>query len=195
MIHPKSLRQMRWSREHAAALVAVLALLALLAPLPGFVLDLLLTVSLAFGLAVLLVAMLSEGPLGFPAMPGVLVAGSLARVALALAVARSLLAHGTAGTLVQTLGNLVTAAGENLAGGVIALGLLLLAAYVVLNLGLMRLAEVAARFALDALPGRQMALDAALAGGRLEREAGAAETARLHSENAFYGAMDGAARF
>ena len=190
-----ALRRVRWSREHLVALAGLLALLVLLLPLPPFVLDLLLTASLAFGLAVLLVALSAEGPLGFPSLPGVLVVGSMARVALALAAARSLLAHGTAGTLAQTLGGMLTSAGENPIGGVVALGLLMLTSYVVLSLGLMRLAEVAARFALDALPGQQMALDAALGSGRLEAEAGAARAEALQTQNAFYGAMDGAARF
>lgn len=181
--------------QHAPALAVVLTLATLLLPLPGAALDLLLALNLAFGMAVLLAAMRSEGPMGFPVLPGVLVLGSLVRVALGVAAARAVVAHGGAGTLPQTLGWLLTGRGESLIGGVTVLGVLMLVSYLVLNVGLMRLAEVAARFMLDALPGRQMALDSALSAGRMDAEAGAAVGRQLQAESAFYGSMDGAARF
>jgi flagellar biosynthesis component FlhA len=183
------------SGEHAAVLAALAAIVLLLVPLPGFVLDVLLTLNLAFALAVLVVGVRAAGPESFAVLPQVLVAGSLARVALAIGLARAILSTGGGGALVRSLGATLSGGGEGLLGGAAVFGLLALTAYAVLNLGLTRLAEVAARFALDALPGRQMALDSALNAGRMDAAAATAQTERLEAENSFYGAMDGAARF
>lgn len=195
MIRRTFVPQMHRLGQHAPAVAVVLALATLVLPLPGAALDLLLALNLAFGMAVLLAAMRSEGPTGFPVLPGVLVLGSLVRVALGVAAARAVVAHGGAGTLPQTLGWLLAGRGESLLSGMAVLGVLMLVCYLVLNVGLMRLAEVAARFTLDALPGRQMALDSALSGGRMDAEEGAAFGRQMQTDSAFYGSMDGAARF
>lgn len=181
--------------ETALAGAAGLAVVMVLWPLPGFVLDVLLAANLAFALVVLLLGGLAEEPTRLGGLPAALVLSSLARLALCLGVTRTALYDGNPGALVMALGRGLTGDGTTPLTGVAVLGLLLAVSLLVVNVGLMRLAEVAARFALDALPGRQMALEAALSGGRLALDSAQVAGARLDAESAFYGAMDGVARF
>lgn len=181
--------------EAGPALALGLALALLLWPMPGMVLDLLLAASLAFSLAMVLLALLADEPRRLASFPEALVLSSLGRMALCLGVARRLLYDGQPGALVETLGRGMTAGGESPLTGLALLAILGTASFLVVTVGVMRLAEVAARFALDALPGRQMAIDSALAGGRLEAAEGRGAADRLAAESGFYGAMDGVARF
>lgn len=181
--------------EMAAAAGLALALLMVVRPLPGPVLDVLLAASLAVSLVVLLMALFGERPTDLAAMPELLVLSSLGRVALCLGVARAILAAGDAGSLVRVTGEQLTGGGAALVSGVAVLVIMTLGSFLVVTVGVMRLAEVSARFALDALPGRQMAIDAALAAGRASAEEGREQTRRLDAESGFCGAMDGVARF
>lgn len=160
-----------------------------LAPLPPVLLDLLLALNLAFSLFLLLTAATDQSGRRPTALPSWLIVSSLARVALALGVARSAVTSGVPGSLVLSLGAQMTAGGENLAAGIAVCVMLAIVALVVIGMGVMRLAEVAARFALDALPGRQLALD------RLAVESAVERGRQLEAESTFYGAMDGVARF
>jgi flagellar biosynthesis protein FlhA len=171
------------------------ALALLLAPVPAPVLDLLLALNLALALGLLLVTVLHGNGQRPSSLPGWLVLTSLARIALAVGAARAVFAGNPAGSLVVALGSQMTSGGENLIGGTVMAAILAIVAFMVIGLGVMRLAEVGARFALDALPGRQMALDSALTAGRTDAAAGLAKAVELDATNAFYGAMDGAARF
>lgn len=183
------------THENLVALGLLLALVLLLAPLPGVVLDGLLTLNLALSLALLLSAALHDRSRRPSTFPTWLVASSLSRIVLSLGVARAILTGNGPGSLVLSFGAQMTGGGENLAGGLVLFAMLGIVAFVVTGLGVMRLAEVAARFALDALPGRQMALDSAMGAGRIDAQAGLAQARQLEAENAFYGAMDGVARF
>jgi len=173
-----------------AVACAVGALILLMVPLPALVVDVLLAANLAGATGLLLMAILTPRPVELSTLPSMVVLSSLARVLLALAVARLVVTGGHAGYLAVTLGGV---AGLN--NPVASLGSLLTLAvvqFVVVTAGVTRLAEVAARFALDALPGKQLIMESA---GRAKAEAGAATATDLEREANFYGAMDGAARF
>lgn len=172
--------------------VAALLVLALMAPVPPLLLDLLLALSLGAAAGVLLVALATSDPLQLTSMPPVLVLTGLLRIVLCLCVSRLILMGGGDGTLVATLG--VVAGG---ADAIVAVGLLVVLAVVHIVMvtgGVGRMAEVAARFALDALPGKQMGLDTAVGAGNLSSDEARHEVRRLEAEAGFYGAMDGAAR-
>jgi len=175
-----------------AGAVAAAALLLVVAPLPGVVLDLLLAMSLGAAVGVLLVAVVTPDPARLTALPPVLVVSSLARILLCLCVTRLLMAAAGGGGLVATLG---TVAGQR--DPIAGLGLLVVIAIVhllMVTAGVGRMAEVAARFALDALPGKQMGVDTAVGAGHLSSREAQAAVARLEAEANFYGAMDGAGR-
>lgn len=176
----------------AGVVVAVAAALALLIPLPPLVVDLLLALSLGAAAGVLLAAVAAPEPARLTAMPPLMVLISLARIVLCMCVSRLILTAGEAGTLVPALGR-VMGGGDVLAG----LGMLVVLAVVqvvMVTTGVGRMSEVAARFALDALPGKQMGLDTAVSGGHLSAAEARGEVRRLEQEANFYGAMDGAGR-
>ncbi len=181
--------------DYLKAIAIFLALALLVLPLPTWLLDILLAFNFAFGIAAFLWALRRDEIFAFAPLPSLLVMGSLLRVGIALAAGRSAMAAGSGGSLAYTMGLLLTHEGTNWISGAATCGILLLALHLMLTSGLTRLAEVAARFALDALPGRQMALDTALRQGWLPPEQGPAQAQQLQAENAFYGAMDGAVRF
>ncbi len=173
-----------------AVACAVGALILLMVPLPAWVVDVLLAANLAGATGLLLMAILTPRPVELSTLPSMVVLSSLARVLLALAVARLVVTSGHAGYLAGTLAEV---AGLN--NPVASLGCLLTLAvvqFVVVTAGVTRLAEVAARFALDALPGKQLIMESA---GRARAEASAPTATDLEREANFYGAMDGAARF
>jgi len=176
-----------------AAAAAAAVLLALLVPVPGAVVDLLLALSLGAAAGVLLAALMSEEPARMASMPPVLVLTSLARIVLCLCVSRLILVTGEGGGLVPTLGELIS--GADAVAGVGLLVVLAVVQLVMVTAGVGRTAEVAARFALDALPGKQMGLDTALSQGYISSSEAQTEVRRLEREANFYGAMDGASRF
>ena len=169
---------------------AVGALILLMVPLPALVVDVLLAANLAGATGLLLMAILTPRPVELSTLPSMVVLSSLARVLLALAVARLVVTSGHAGYLAVTLAEV---AGLN--NPMASLGCLLTLAvvqFVVVTAGVTRLAEVAARFALDALPGKQLIMESA---GRARADASTSTATDLEREANFYGAMDGAARF
>jgi len=173
-----------------AVACAVGALVLLMVPLPAFVVDVLLAANLAGATGLLLMAILTPRPVELSTLPSMVVLSSLARVLLALAVARLVVTSGHAGYLAVTLAEV---AGLN--NPVASLGCLLTLAvvqFVVVTAGVTRLAEVAARFALEALPGKQLIMESA---GRAKAQASTSTATDLEREANFYGAMDGAARF
>ncbi len=172
--------------------MAVLLVLAMLLPLPSVLLDLLLALSIGAAAGVLLVALVTSDPLRLTSMPPVLVLTGLMRIVLCVSASRLILMGGGEGTLVATLG--VAAGG---ADPIVAVGLLVVLGVVHIVMvtgGVGRMAEVAARFALDAVPGKQMGLDTAVAAGHLSADGARQQMLRLEAEASFYGAMDGAGR-
>jgi flagellar biosynthesis protein FlhA len=173
-------------------------LVVLIFPLPGFLLDLLLALSIILSVLVLMTALFIEEPLEFSAFPTVLLIVTMLRLALNLASTRLILAHGHEGTaaaghVIEAFGNFVMAG--NFVIGVIVFTILIIVNFVVITKGSGRIAEVAARFALDAMPGKQMAIDADLSAGLIDQEVAKVRRRALEDEANFFGSMDGASKF
>jgi flagellar biosynthesis protein FlhA len=182
----------------AVPLVLVGIVLLMVVPLPAFLLDLLIAVSIALSVALLLIAIHLERPLDLSSFPTILLFGTLFRLALNVASTRLILLEGGQGT--EAAGAIIRAFGEFLVGGNYLVGgtifvLLVIINFVVITKGSGRVAEVAARFTLDGMPGKQMAIDADLASGALTQEQARNRRRELEQESDFYGAMDGASKF
>jgi flagellar biosynthesis protein FlhA len=179
--------------------VAVLGILVvLIMPLPPMVLDLLLALSIILSVLILMTALFIQGPLEFSAFPTVLLMATMFRLALNLASTRLILTHGHQGTaaaghVIEAFGNFVM--GGNFVIGIIVFSILIIVNFVVITKGSGRIAEVAARFTLDAMPGKQMAIDADLSAGLIDEDSARKRRKDLEDESSFYGAMDGASKF
>jgi flagellar biosynthesis protein FlhA len=180
----------------ALGVVALLSVLIL--PLPTLMLDLGLALSLTASVLVLMVALFLRRPLDFTSFPTLLLLTTLLRLSLNVATTRLILSHGNEGP--GAAGNVVAAFGGFLMGGDVVIGVILFAILLVVNFmvitkGSGRIAEVAARFSLDAMPGKQMAIDADLSSGLIDETVARKRRRELEEESGFYGAMDGAAKF
>ncbi len=171
--------------------VFVVGLLVL--PLPPFLLDLLLALSIAFSLLVLLTALNAEKPLDFSAFPSLLLLLTLYRLALNVSSTRLILGEGDAGKVIESFGEFVI--GGNYVVGVVIFLILVGINFIVITKGSGRVAEVAARFTLDAMPGRQMSIDGDLSAGLIDEDEARRRREEISDEADFYGAMDGAAKF
>ncbi|MEM1042255.1 MAG: flagellar biosynthesis protein FlhA [Bacteroidota bacterium] len=171
----------------------VFVLFVLVVPLPGFLLDLLLATNIAISLAVLLTAFYANRPLDFAIFPGLLLMTTLFRLSLNVASTRLILSEAKAGALIAAFGDFVVA-GNFVVGGIVFLVLVLIN-FVVITKGSGRIAEVGARFTLDALPGKQMAIDADLNAGLIGEAEARQRREDVSREADFYGAMDGASKF
>ncbi|WDT80132.1 MAG: FHIPEP family type III secretion protein [Candidatus Manganitrophus sp.] len=174
-------------------------LMLMILPLPRVLVDLLLAFNLSLALIVLFVSMYTLHPMEFSAFPSVLLLVTLFRLALNIASTRLILLHGSegidaAGQVIETFGNFVV--GGNYTVGLVVFAILVVINFVVITKGAGRIAEVAARFTLDAMPGKQMAIDADLNAGLIdEDEARRSRRKAVSQEADFYGAMDGASKF
>jgi flagellar biosynthesis protein FlhA len=180
----------------AACVLGVVALLVM--PLPAFVLDALLAMSIGISLLVLLVALGVARPLDFSVFPSLLLIVTLFRLGLNVATTRLILLDGAAGT--GAAGHIIQAFGQFAVGGSLIVGsvvflILLVVNFAVITRGSGRVAEVAARFTLDALPGKQMSIDADLAAGMIDDTEARRRRSNLEQEIEFFGAMDGASKF
>src|SRR5690349_21123862 len=167
-------------------------------PVPPFLLDGLLALSLAIGIGVFLIALFIEQPLEYSAFPAIVLMATLLRLSLNVATTRQVLLHGpegngAAGKVVETFGRFV--AGGNVLVGLIVFFILVIITFVVITKGAGRVAEVAARFTLDAMPGKQMAIDADLNAGLINSDVARARRKAVEREADFFGAMDGASKF
>ncbi|PAP75750.1 flagellar biosynthesis protein FlhA [Rubrivirga marina] len=179
--------------EALAATGLVLVLFVMVVPLPGFLLDLLLATNIAISLAVLLTAFYAERPLDFGIFPGLLLVTTLFRLSLNVASTRLILGEAKAGALIEAFGEFVVS-GNYVVGAIVFLVLVLIN-FVVITKGSGRIAEVGARFTLDALPGKQMAIDADLNAGLIDEGEAKRRRSEVSREADFYGAMDGASKF
>ena len=184
--------------EVAMALGVVLVILLLVAPVPPFLIDGLIAMSLATSVLILMTALLIRKPLEFTAFPTVLLVTTLYRLGLNLASTRLILSHGheggePAGMIIQAFGKLMMQG--NFIIGVIVFIILVIVNFVVITKGSSRIAEVAARFALDSMPGKQMAIDADLSSGLIDETTAKQRRKDLELESTFFGAMDGASKF
>lgn len=171
----------------------VFIVVMLVVPLPAMVLDLLIALNITCALLILLTAMFVGRPLDFASFPSVLLVMTLFRLALNVSATRLVLLHGFAGKVIDTFGHFVV--GGSLIVGLIVFAILLVIQFVVITNGAGRVAEVGARFTLDAMPGKQMAIDADLNSGLIDEEEARRRRAEVHAEADFYGAMDGASKF
>ena len=184
--------------EWIVPIAAVSLVFVMLVPLPAFVLDLLLAMSIAASVLVLLSALQILRPAQFSVFPSLLLLLTLFRLSLNLASSRRILLHGNEGA--SAAGRVIEAFGQFVVGGNYVVGFVLFLAliaiqYIVVSHGAVRTAEVTARFTLDALPGKQMAIDADLNAGLIDEAQARARREQVAREAEFYGAMDGAARF
>ena len=182
----------------ALAIGVLTILVVLILPLPPVILDLLLASSIIFSVLILMTALFIHAPLEFSAFPTVLLIATMFRLALNLASTRLILANGhdgtdAAGHVIEAFGNFVMRG--NFVIGIIVFSILVIVNFVVITKGSGRIAEVAARFTLDAMPGKQMAIDADLSAGLINEDQARARRRQLEDESAFYGAMDGASKF
>lgn len=179
--------------------ILILMILAMMVlPLPPFVLDMLFTFNIALALMVLLVSMFAEKPLDFAAFPAVLLFTTLLRLSLNVASTRIVLMEGhqggdAAGKVIESFGQFLV--GGNFAVGLVVFFILVIINFMVITKGAGRIAEVGARFMLDAMPGKQMAIDADLNAGLIGEEDARKRRAEVAQEADFYGSMDGASKF
>jgi flagellar biosynthesis protein FlhA len=173
-------------------------LVVLILPLPSIVLDLFLAISITLSILILMTALFIQAPLEFSAFPTILLISTMLRLSLNLASTRLILSHGHEGTaaaghVIEAFGNFVM--GGNFVIGIIVFAILVIVNFVVITKGSGRIAEVAARFHLDAMPGKQMAIDADLSAGLIDEKAAKERRKALEDESGFFGAMDGASKF
>ena len=168
-------------------------ILVLVVPLPTIILDILLCCQLALSLAILLGTLHASEPLEFSGFPPLLLLVTLFRLSLNVASARLILLNGDAGHVISAFGQFVV--GGNYVVGIIVFLILIIIQFVVITKGAGRVAEVAARFTLDAMPGKQMAIDADLNAGLIDESQARARRSKIEREANFYGAMDGASKF
>src|SRR3954469_23433569 len=180
----------------AIGVVGIVVLMIL--PIPAFMLDGLLSLSILTSVLILMTSLLIKKPLEFTAFPTVLLVATLFRLALNITTTRLILSHGHegahgAGHVIETFGKLMM--GGNFAIGVIVFAILVVVNFVVITKGSGRIAEVAARFTLDSMPGKQMAIDADLSSGLIDQDQAKLRRKELEQESTFFGAMDGASKF
>ena len=179
-------------------ILLVVMLCMMMLPIPTFALDIFFTFNIAFGLSVLLAVVYCERPLDFAVFPTVILLSTLLRLALNIASTRVVLLYGHTGT--DAAGEVIKAFGEVVIGGNYAVGLVIFSILVVINFvvvtkGAGRVSEVSARFTLDSLPGKQMAIDADLNAGIITQEESVIRREDVAQESDFYGSMDGASKF
>jgi flagellar biosynthesis protein FlhA len=179
--------------EVGLAIAVVLVIGLLIVPLSGTVLDMLLVTSISLSLVVLLSALYTTNPLEFSSFPGLLLLLTLFRLALNVASTRLILTHGKAGHVIQAFGEFVI--GGNYAVGMVLFLILIGINFIVITKGAGRVAEVAARFTLDAMPGKQMAIDADLNAGLIDETEARRRREEISRQADFYGAMDGSSKF
>lgn len=180
-------------RDLVIILGVVGILVVMILPLPTFLMDLLLTLNLCAAMIILLVSMYTKEALEFSVFPSLLLTVTLFRLSLNVATTRLILSQADAGRVVEVFGNFVTRG--NMVVGTIIFLIIVIIQFVVITKGAGRIAEVAARFTLDAMPGKQMAIDADLNAGLINEEQARYRRTQISREADFYGAMDGASKF
>src|ERR1700709_792620 len=171
----------------------VAIILMMVVPVPSGVLDFLIAINITGALLIVLVSMYVERPLDFSSFPSLLLVATLFRLALTISATRRVLSNGFAGHVIDAFGHFVI--GGSLVIGLVIFSILLVIQFVVITNGAGRVAEVGARFTLDAMPGNQMAIDADLNSGLIDEDEARKRRREVHAEADFYGAMDGASKF
>src|SRR6184192_280608 len=187
-----------WRGDIALAVGILIILVVLILPLPSIVLDLFLAISITLSILILMTALFIQAPLEFSSFPTILLISTMLRLSLNLASTRLILSRGHEGTdaaghVIEAFGNFVM--GGNFVIGIIVFAILVIVNFVVITKGSGRIAEVAARFHLDAMPGKQMAIDADLSAGLIDEKQARKRRDEISRQADFYGAMDGSSKF
>jgi len=188
-----ALQNLLRSKDIVMAFSLVILVGMLLIPLPAVIIDLAVAMSIAISIGIVLLTMFIKQPMEFSVFPTVLLLVTLFRLGINVSVSRLILLSGEAGDIINTFGNLIV--GGNYVVGVVIFLILMIIQFVVINSGAGRVAEVAARFTLDAMPGKQMAIDADLNAGLIDENQARNRRKMIEAEADFYGAMDGASKF
>ncbi len=175
------------------ALMLLLAIAMMIMPIPIIVIDTLIGFNLGFAILLLMVALYISSPLDLSSLPGVILISTVFRLALTIATTRLILAEGDAGSIIHTFGDFVISG--NITVGIVIFLIVTMVQFIVLAKGAERVAEVSARFTLDALPGKQMGIDAELRNGHIDENEARSRRAALERESQLRGAMDGAMKF
>lgn len=168
-------------------------IIVILLPMPVWLLDIILTMNISLGVILLMMALYVQKPLDMAAFPSIILVGTMFRLALSIAATRSILSKGEAGGIIHAFGELVT--GGNLIVGAVIFIIITLVQFMVITKGAERIAEVGARFALDAMPGKQMTIDADFNAGLISPDEAVKRREDLQRESALFGSMDGAMKF
>jgi len=174
-----------------AAVVSIIGLMIL--PLPVMIIDLLVAINMVTGVLLLLSTLYIRTPLELSAFPAILLVTTLFRLALSIATTRMILLNAEAGHIITTFGEMVV--GGNLVVGLVVFLIITVVQFIVIAKGAERVAEVAARFSLDAMPGKQMSIDSDLRSGLLDKDEARAKRGRLEGESKLHGSLDGAMKF
>ncbi len=191
----KDLFAQLWTGKRDLALIGLVigVLVVLFVPIPPLLLDFLLVVNISMALLILLVTFFTETPLKFSTFPTILLLSTLFRLSLNVSATRLILEGGDAGRVINAIGEFVV--GGNYIVGIVVFLILVVVQYVVVTSGAQRVAEVAARFTLDSMPGKQMSIDADMNMGLIDEHEARYRRAQIEKEANFYGAMDGATKF
>jgi flagellar biosynthesis protein FlhA len=190
---PTDMRTILRSKDAVMAIALVFIIAMMLIPLPPLAVDLLIVINFALSIGVILLTMYISQPMDFSVFPSLLLLITLFRLGLNISISRQILLQGNAGKVIETFGNMVI--GGNYVVGVVVFLMLMIIQFVVITNGAGRVAEVAARFTLDAMPGKQLSIDADLNSGLIDEEEARARRHAIEIEADFYGAMDGASKF
>ncbi len=193
-----SLRHLSTQSDLMFAIAVVTIMVILLAPIPTVIMDLSLAISMTFSILILMTSLFIQKPLEFSSFPTILLVSTMLRLALNVASTRLILTDGhlgpsAAGHVIEAFGDFVM--GGNFVIGIIVFAILIIINFIVITKGSGRIAEVSARFTLDAMPGKQMAIDADLSSGLINEQTAIKKRKDLERESTFFGAMDGAAKF
>lgn len=180
-------------QDMVVVILLVTAILMMILPLPTWLVDTLIGVNLASAVLLLMMALYLKNPLDFSTLPSIILITTIFRLALSITTTRLILLQADAGEIIETFGNFVIA-GELIVGLVVFL-IITIVQFVVITKGSERVAEVAARFTLDALPGKQMSIDSDLRNGDIDQQEARSRRGQLEQESQFFGAMDGAMKF
>ncbi len=181
------------ARELAVLILAILIVSMLIIPLPTTLISILIMMNISLALLILLIAMNMREPLDFSVFPSLLLLLTLFRLGLNISTTRAILTKGAAGGVVETFGHFVI--GGNVLVGIVIFFILVVIQFIVITKGAERVSEVAARFTLDAMPGKQMSIDADLNAGTINEQQARERREKIAGEAGFYGAMDGASKF
>lgn len=186
-------RQKMGVNDLVLAFAAVLIISVMILPLPMWMLDSLVAINIAIGFGLLMLAIYIPTPVAFSSFPSVLLLTTLFRLSISIAITKSILLHAEAGHIVETFGNMV--AGGNLVVGLVVFLIITVVQFIVIAKGAERVAEVAARFTLDAMPGKQLSIDSDLRANLIDKDEARRKRRLLETESQLHGSLDGAMKF